>query len=168
MAVVATPLYSRNNTHHSHAPSAGLQSTSSWGMASSSSGFSGAVSGMRSDLTLVTGHKDGSTLLWDISGDNARALLSVSPRGRHAVRCLGMAEQLGLLVVGHTNGKVRAGCRQGRLWVGVCRDTCTVTTSRVHPGVVHGWSGHSTSCCCECCSNVPEEPQQLLRPCPGS
>jgi hypothetical protein len=74
---------------------------------------------MRSDLTLVTGHKDGSTLLWDISGDNARPLLSVSPRGRHAVRCLGMAEQLGLLVVGHTNGKVREGGAHAGVGAGV-------------------------------------------------
>lgn len=57
----------------------------------------------------VTGHVDGSVLMWDPTGDSLKPVLLVDPeRGarKKAVKSVAILEELSLLAVGHANGKV--------------------------------------------------------------
>jgi hypothetical protein len=60
-------------------------------------------------MHLVSGHADGRVLMWDTGGDNLRPVLLVEHKAGKAVKAVGVCEDLGLLAVGHANGKVRRG-----------------------------------------------------------
>jgi hypothetical protein len=63
-----------------------------------------------SERQLITGHTNGSVIMWDTSDDTLRPVLLVGPaKGgpKRAVRSVVVLEELGILAVGHANGKVR-------------------------------------------------------------
>jgi hypothetical protein len=63
-----------------------------------------------SERQLITGHTNGLVIMWDTSDDTLRPVLLVGPaKGgpKRAVRSVVVLEELGILAVGHANGKVR-------------------------------------------------------------
>lgn len=58
----------------------------------------------------VTGHADGSVLMWDPTGDTLKPMLIIGMDSRgvnkRAVRGVVVVEELNLLVVGYASGKV--------------------------------------------------------------
>jgi hypothetical protein len=65
-----------------------------------------------SERQLITGHTNGAVIMWDTSDDTLRPVLLVGPaKGgpKRAVRSVVVLEELGILAVGHANGKVGLG-----------------------------------------------------------
>jgi hypothetical protein len=63
-----------------------------------------------SERQLITGHTNGAVIMWDTSDDTLRPVLLVGPaKGgpKRAVCSVVVLEELGILAVGHANGKVR-------------------------------------------------------------
>ncbi|KAF6263286.1 hypothetical protein COO60DRAFT_488362 [Scenedesmus sp. NREL 46B-D3] len=73
-----------------------------------SSGATGAPRSC-SERQLITGHTNGAVIMWDTSDDTLRPVLLVGPTiggPKRAVRSVVVLEELGILAVGHANGKV--------------------------------------------------------------
>lgn len=57
----------------------------------------------------ITGHADGSVLMWDPTGDTLKPMLLIGQEkgpNKKAVVSVAVLEELGLLACGHANGKV--------------------------------------------------------------